>query len=541
MDLQRAAVASLEYGHELPPTYTSTLGGAGGAGGAAITLIGQDVDISGAVLADGEDGTAPSLPGGAGGGGGSGGGIELLSTESTSVTGGLSANGGAGADGVLDFGFGIGGGGGAGGRIKETLCDAMAGTATVDGGQGGTSGLNGLPDEEEATDGEGGTVVSVQGSCIMPDLELAKECEPNDDGTGSFHLTLTNAGDADATGVEVQDWLPGLIDDVEGTPDQGTFDVNSGLWIVGDLAAGSSTSLWINFTFDLDVPGLYLNRAEVTAADQPDDDSTPDDGMGDDYDECGFVVLPDRTVPDFVPEKSPGGITDRGNRFSADLEASKSVEVEGSKATYTIMVENLGPHSTAKVQATDHLPECLDFVSSVADRGAYDVDTWIWNIGALKVGEKVTLTIETTITDACSGTVTNGVWITRSSLPDPSDFFYLFGIPPPTRENGHAEASFDVTAANARELDGTRFALGRNYPNPFNPTTLVPFSLAEAAHVSLRVYDLLGREVSVLVDGPLSAGVHEVVFEANHLPTGVYLIRMEAAGMVQIQRVTLMK
>ena len=52
---------------------------------------------------------------------------------------------------------------------------------------------------------------------------------------------------------------------------------------------------------------------------------------------------------------------------------------------------------------------------------------------------------------------------------------------------------------------------------------------------------MLGREVSVLVDGQLSAGVHEVVFEANNLPTGVYLIRMEAAGTVQIQQVTLMK
>ncbi len=90
-------------------------------------------------------------------------------------------------------------------------------------------------------------------------------------------------------------------------------------------------------------------------------------------------------------------------------------------------------------------------------------------------------------------------------------------------------------------LDGTVFALGNNYPNPFNPTTVVPFSIAESAQVSIKVYDLLGREVAVLVDGALSAGVHEVVFEASALPTGVYLIRMEAAGMVQIQRMTLMK
>ena len=70
---------------------------------------------------------------------------------------------------------------------------------------------------------------------------------------------------------------------------------------------------------------------------------------------------------------------------------------------------------------------------------------------------------------------------------------------------------------------------------------MVPFRLTEAAHVSLKVYDLLGREVAVLVDGRLPAGEHEAVFEASALPTGVYLIRMEAAGIVQTHRVTLMK
>ncbi len=85
------------------------------------------------------------------------------------------------------------------------------------------------------------------------------------------------------------------------------------------------------------------------------------------------------------------------------------------------------------------------------------------------------------------------------------------------------------------------FELSDNYPNPFNPTTLVPFSLAEASHVSIRVYDMLGREVETLIDRSMAAGAHQVTFEAHTLPTGVYLIRMEAAGTVQIQRVTLMK
>ena len=56
-----------------------------------------------------------------------------------------------------------------------------------------------------------------------------------------------------------------------------------------------------------------------------------------------------------------------------------------------------------------------------------------------------------------------------------------------------------------------------------------------------KVYDLLGRTVATLVEGSLSAGVHEAVFEASALPTGMYLVRMEAGGIVQMQRITLMK
>ncbi len=218
----------------------------------------------------------------------------------------------------------------------------------------------------------------------------------------------------------------------------------------------------------------------------------------------------------------------------------KDVAADAVEAVYTIMVENLGPQSTARVEVTDHLPECLTYVSSSADKGAYDPDTWVWTIGALKVGEKVTLEIVTEITADCTGDVTNTAEITSSSLPDPSDFFNLFDTPPATANNSD-DATFTVSSGRVLDLTGTEFALGTNYPNPFNPVTVVPFSLAEAAHVSIEVYDLLGRTVATLVDGSLPAGVHEVRFEASHLPTGMYLVRMEAAGVVQTMRVTLMK
>ena len=74
------------------------------------------------------------------------------------------------------------------------------------------------------------------------------------------------------------------------------------------------------------------------------------------------------------------------------------------------------------------------------------------------------------------------------------------------------------------------FSLGQNYPNPFNPSTTIEFELPEVSRVKLSVYDILGREVTLLVNETLNAGVHEVRFHGSNLPSGVYLYRIQAEG-----------
>jgi hypothetical protein len=74
------------------------------------------------------------------------------------------------------------------------------------------------------------------------------------------------------------------------------------------------------------------------------------------------------------------------------------------------------------------------------------------------------------------------------------------------------------------------FVLEQNYPNPFNPTTAIRYQLPAAGEVTLAVYDLLGCEVSVLVNERRDAGVHEVNFDASGLASGVYLYRLQAGG-----------
>ena len=87
----------------------------------------------------------------------------------------------------------------------------------------------------------------------------------------------------------------------------------------------------------------------------------------------------------------------------------------------------------------------------------------------------------------------------------------------------------------------TVFALRQNYPNPFNPGTTVAFDLPKAERVRLTVYDLLGREVSVLLDESRNAGTHEVWFDGSRLGSGAYFYRLQAGGFVQTKRLMLLK
>jgi hypothetical protein len=89
----------------------------------------------------------------------------------------------------------------------------------------------------------------------------------------------------------------------------------------------------------------------------------------------------------------------------------------------------------------------------------------------------------------------------------------------------------------------TSFTLLQNYPNPFNPSTTITFTLERTGTVSLTVYDIVGREVASLVNNELLSGgaVHQVQFNAGGLTSGVYLVRMQSGGKVQMKRMLLVK
>ena len=110
------------------------------------------------------------------------------------------------------------------------------------------------------------------------------------------------------------------------------------------------------------------------------------------------------------------------------------------------------------------------------------------------------------------------------------------------------EGLFIVEPTNLRLLTDTEtaavpasFVLSAAYPNPFNPRTTLTVTLQQAHPVRVAAYDLLGREVALLHDGMLSAGVHALTFEATGLPSGTYLVKAAGPSAVQTQIVTLAK
>ena len=86
-----------------------------------------------------------------------------------------------------------------------------------------------------------------------------------------------------------------------------------------------------------------------------------------------------------------------------------------------------------------------------------------------------------------------------------------------------------------------RFELKHCYPNPANPLTRIPFSLAVAGPVRLSLRNLLGEEVALLAEGPMTAGAHEVAFDASRLPTGVYLYALQQEARQQVRKLLVLK
>ena len=85
------------------------------------------------------------------------------------------------------------------------------------------------------------------------------------------------------------------------------------------------------------------------------------------------------------------------------------------------------------------------------------------------------------------------------------------------------------------------YRLYQNFPNPFNPSTTIKYSIAKSGFVSLKVYDIMGREVAVLVNSVLKGGTYEAIFNADKLSSGVYYYKLFSEDFRETRKMLLIK
>jgi uncharacterized repeat protein (TIGR01451 family) len=257
-------------------------------------------------------------------------------------------------------------------------------------------------DGDQSEDDEDSETASPQ----QADLRLDKTVNdptPNPGDTITFTITVYNDGPDTATNVTVEDVIPSGYTYSAGTIAGGDSRDDSGdpvlTWTINSLASSSN----VNLTFQVVVQasGTYKNVAQVTASDQYDPDSTPnnDDGDQSEDDEDSETASPQQ----------------------ADLRLDKTVNDPtpnpGDTITFTITVYNDGPDTATNVTVEDILPAGLSYLSDIPSQGTYNNLTGIWTVNTLANGTFATLQITAQVTG--TGVITNIAQVNASDCYDP--------------------------------------------------------------------------------------------------------------------------
>jgi plastocyanin len=183
-----------------------------------------------------------------------------------------------------------------------------------------------------------------------------------------------------------------------------------------------------------------------------------------------------------------------------------------------------------------HIVEATNFEFNPADISIAVGDTveWQWITG-----------IHTTTSDSTTG---QNVW---DAPLDASNQTFRFVITSPGVHNYHCTPHLalgmvgtitaTVSSVNNENQLPKKFNLGQNYPNPFNPSTVINYQLPVSGNVTLKVYDILGKEVATLVDEYHPAGNYDVEFNAAELTNGIYFYKLQAEKYSETKKMILLR
>ncbi len=231
----------------------------------------------------------------------------------------------------------------------------------------------------------------------------------------------------------------------------------------------------------------------------------------------------------------------------------------------TSKYREFGPWSTSNAQAYgfssrySFLPTApgtyVIYSMTLKKTGVYDVQIIVPKTVNASTRAKYQVRIGSTIADSVfvDQNVNSGTWVTilTRSLPASIPISIVVSDVTPDPAGGtvlRADAMRcslrqEVTSAEEEASRGLpeKFVLRQNHPNPFNPSTRIEYAVPISGNVSLRIFDMLGREVAVLVNGMVEAGWYTVNFQAHNLSSGVYLYRLESRGFAQTLKMVILR
>jgi flagellar hook assembly protein FlgD len=143
-----------------------------------------------------------------------------------------------------------------------------------------------------------------------------------------------------------------------------------------------------------------------------------------------------------------------------------------------------------------------------------------------------------TVVAVNNGTNSNPFTLTA---PGPGDYRVNAGYANPSRRWDSSMVNISVVGISENKLNPIEFKLYNNYPNPFNPSTTLRYSIPEASLTTLKIYDELGKEVATLVNENKSAGTYEVEFSAKDLASGIYYYTLQAGSFSKTNKMILIK
>lgn len=159
-----------------------------------------------------------------------------------------------------------------------------------------------------------------------------------------------------------------------------------------------------------------------------------------------------------------------------------------------------------------------------------------WNLSSSFLGDLITINDTTWIA--------TGNWIVQEIMPGQYvdiESFSILGIDPFSIPGLETKLTDEiVTSVDEKEIPHDIF-LAQNYPNPFNPRTRISWQLAVGSQVTLKVYNILGKEVATLVDGYKPAGYYKINFNAENLSSGTYFYKLQAGNFIEVKKMILMK